>query len=57
MELTRRGEPVALIISLADYRRLSGKTGLGAAIRHFRETHAKEIAELDLASAFENRAR
>jgi cellobiose PTS system EIIB component len=27
VEITRRGQPVAVVVSLADYRRISGKPG------------------------------
>jgi len=43
VELTRRGKPVAVVISLREFERLRGKRPrFGAAYRHFLETHSLE---------------
>ncbi len=56
IELTRRGEPVAVILSLEVYDRLTGSSDLMERISEFRSSH--DLAELHAASAFENlRAR
>jgi len=52
VEITRRGKPVAVILSSAAYGRLRGKSeGLWAALDRFRETH--DLEGLDAAAAFE----
>jgi len=45
VELTRRGKPVAVVISLREFERLRGdRPRFGAAYRRFLETHSlKEI--------------
>jgi prevent-host-death family protein len=45
VELTRRGKPVAVVISLREFERLRGeRPRFGAAYRHFLETHSlKEV--------------
>ena len=51
VEIVRRGKPVAVILSRADYDRLRGKSeGLWASLEHFRETH--DLVALDVAGAF-----
>jgi prevent-host-death family protein len=51
VEIVRRGQPVAIILSRADYDRLRGKSeGLWASLQRFRETH--DLETLDAASAF-----
>jgi prevent-host-death family protein len=53
VEIVRRGEPVAVILSRASYDRLNAKSeGVWAALQRFRETH--DLAELDAADAFDN---
>lgn len=53
--LTRRGKPVAVLVSSEDFERLSGsKQDFGAAIQEWRREFAEEIETLDLASAFED---
>jgi prevent-host-death family protein len=43
VELTRRGEPVAIIVSLREFERLRGKRRhFGDAYRRFIETHSLE---------------
>jgi prevent-host-death family protein len=45
--LARRGTPVAIVLSLSDYRRLEqGEVTLEAAWRAFRQRHAAEGVEL-----------
>ena len=52
VEIVRRGKPVAVILSRANYDRLRGKgEGVWAALDRFRATH--DLAELDAASAFD----
>lgn len=52
VEIVRRGKPVAVILSRANYDRLRGKAeGVWAALERFRTTH--DLAELDVASAFD----
>jgi antitoxin Phd len=47
VELTRRGKPVAVIVSLQDYRRLSaGKVGFWEALQKWRES--VDLEELDI---------
>jgi len=45
VELTRRGKPVAIVISVREFERLRGeRPRFGAAYRHFLETHSlKEV--------------
>jgi PTS system cellobiose-specific IIB component len=51
VEIVRRGKPVAVILSRANYDRLRGKgEGVWAALERFRTTH--DLAELDASSAF-----
>jgi prevent-host-death family protein len=41
VELTRRGKPVAVVVSLREYERLrGGRAGFGEAYRVFLETHS-----------------
>lgn len=42
VRLTRRGKPVAVLVSGAEYRRLSGRGDLWQAICAFREAHELE---------------
>jgi prevent-host-death family protein len=52
VEIVRRGKPVAVILSRANYDRLRGKNeGLWGALERFRATH--DLVELDASSAFE----
>jgi prevent-host-death family protein len=47
IELTRRGAPVAVLLSLAEYRRLAGKTiSYWEAYTRFRES--TDLTELDI---------
>lgn len=47
VELTRRGRPVAVILSRQEYERLTGKeVGFGEALEAFRRKH--DIAALDI---------
>ncbi len=51
IELTRRGEPVAVLLSLRAYQRLaSPQAGFWEAYQAFRQAH--ELAELDLGPEF-----
>lgn len=49
VELTRRGRPVAVVLSLAEYDRLRGARGrpLWQIIADFRAAHASELEELE----------
>jgi prevent-host-death family protein len=52
VEIVRRGKPVAVILSRANYDRLRGRgEGVWAALERFRTTH--DLVELDAASAFD----
>jgi prevent-host-death family protein len=52
VEIVRRGKPVAVILSRANYDRLRGKgEGVWSALERFRTTH--DLAELDAAGAFD----
>ena len=48
IELTRRGKPVAIVLSLKEYDRLQGKPSrpLWEAVAAFREEHASDLSEL-----------
>ena len=51
-ELTRRGKPVAVVLSIADYERLTrGRPNFWHALQAFRKTH--ELADLDVDRIFE----
>jgi prevent-host-death family protein len=48
VELTRRGKPVAVVISLREFERLRGDGArFGAVYRRFLETHSLEEIRLD----------
>ena len=48
VELTRRGKPVAVVISLREFERQRGdRPRFGAAYRHFLETHSLEEVGVD----------
>lgn len=48
VELTRRGKPVAVVVSLREYERLRGKhAGFGDAYRVFLENHSLGDAGVD----------
>jgi prevent-host-death family protein len=48
VELTRRGKPVAVVISVREFERLRGDGArFGAAYRRFLETHSPEEIGLD----------
>ncbi len=52
VELTRRGKPVAVLISVTEYARLtSGRADFSAALARFRARHA--VGELDLGEVLE----
>ena len=52
VEIVRRGKPVAVILSRANYDRLRGKNeGLWSALERFRAKH--DLDELNAATAFE----
>ncbi len=52
IEIVRRGEPVAVILSRASYDRMRGKSeGVWSALERFHEAH--DLEKLDVASAFE----
>lgn len=58
VELTRRGEPVAVVVSLREFERLRGKRRhFGDAYRQFLETHSLEAigVEHDFASSTRDR--
>jgi len=46
IEITRRGRPAAVVLSMQEYRRLSGKPGVMDAIRAWRKRHADTLAEM-----------
>jgi prevent-host-death family protein len=51
VELTRRGKPVAVVVSLREFERLRGDhPRFGEAYRKFLETHS--LAEIDLDDGF-----
>jgi antitoxin Phd len=51
-ELTRRGKPVAVVLSIADYERLRGAPGnFWSALQEFRASH--DLAGLDVEAVFE----
>lgn len=53
VSLTRRGKPVALLISVAEYERLvGGRTDFTGALARFRAGHA--LDELDLGGALDD---
>ena len=39
VEITRNGEPVAVLVSIAEFRRLKGQGTFGELLRQFREKH------------------
>jgi prevent-host-death family protein len=52
VELTRRGKPVAVLLSVREYQRLSGGgKGLWSALKEFRARH--DLTALDAESVFE----
>ena len=52
-ELTRRGKPVAVLISAEDYERFTGEhRDLWEALKTFRETH--DLADLDVDEIYGN---
>jgi prevent-host-death family protein len=54
VEIVRRGEPVAVLLSRAEYDRLRGKSaGVWASLERFRARHGDDLDELDAAGAFE----
>lgn len=45
--ISRRGQPTAVLMSMAQYQRLTGpQEGFGAALRRWREAYAAEMAEV-----------
>lgn len=53
VEITRRGRPVAVLLSIAAVERLrSGKGGFWDAVKRFRDQN--DLKELDLAEALED---
>lgn len=48
VELTRRGRPVAVVVSVAEYQRLrgGGSRPLWQAVQAFREAHAQDLDDL-----------
>jgi len=54
IELTRRGEPVAVVLAIEEYRRLSTpRPSLWSAIRQFRASEGLEALDLDPGSLLE----
>ena len=54
IELTRRGQPVAMVVGLADFRRLStDRPGLGEAIRDLRSRFDFKTLGIDPEEVFE----
>lgn len=52
VELTRRGRPVAVLVSIADYQKLcSGRPDLWSGVARFREE--TDLGALDLAAALD----
>ncbi|WP_204140844.1 type II toxin-antitoxin system Phd/YefM family antitoxin [Halomicronema sp. CCY15110] len=48
VEITRRGEPVAVILSIAEYQKLQPpRPNFGEAVKEFREYTAAERIEID----------
>lgn len=47
IELTRRGKPVAVLVSTREYRRLTGRPTFWEAYQAFRQKYAPELAELE----------
>lgn len=43
VEITRNGEPVAVLLSIAEYRRLLGQGNFGELLRRFRRRHAGDL--------------
>lgn len=53
VELTRRGKPVAVLVSNIEYQRLtSGSRDLWSAIETFRATH--DLSDLDIEEVYSN---
>lgn len=50
VQLTRRGRPVAVLLSFEEYQKLTGGPSLIERIERFRATH--DLEALDAASAF-----
>ena len=48
--LTRRGKPVAVLISIADYARLTRRSDPWAALEAFRQSH--DLADLNVEEVF-----
>lgn len=52
-ELTRRGKPVAVLVSAEDYERFTGEhCDLWEALKRFRETH--DLTDLDIDEIYAN---
>ncbi len=48
IELTRRGKPVAVVVSLSEFARLRGeRAGFGQAYKHFLKAHVLRDVGLD----------
>lgn len=48
VELTRRGKPVAVVVSMADFRRVGGPPGFAAALEAFRAaTDPRDLRFID----------
>lgn len=43
VEITRNGEPVAVLLSIAEYRRLQGQGNFGELLRRFRRQHTADL--------------
>jgi prevent-host-death family protein len=52
--ISRRGEPVAVLMSVAQYQRISGgqKTGFAAALESWRQRYQAELEEEDRSGAY-----
>jgi len=53
VELTRRGRPVAMVVSIRDYQQLATpRHDAWDAVRRFRESHDMEALDIDPAEVF-----
>lgn len=43
VEITRNGEPVAVLLSIAEYRRLNGQGNFGELLKQFRRQHRSDL--------------
>lgn len=43
IEITRNGEPVAVLVSIAEFRRLKGQGNFGELLKRFRRQHLADL--------------